>query len=156
MKRSSGPPKEKPPERPPNVLGSGLLALDIVTSEVSREPARYWAGGTCGNVLIALSYLGWESQPVARLQTGTAAGRILRDLKKWGVSDRFVSVTDDGSTPVIVERIAEGAGGIPRHSFSWRCPMCGSQFPGFKPVLASLLVQSLPLRLWRKPAKPKI
>src|SRR5262249_18014835 len=98
---------------------------------------RYWAGGTCGNVLIALSYLGWESMPVARLQAGAAAKRILHDLKKWGVPDRFVSVSDEGSTPVIVERISEGAGGIPRHSFSWRCPECGSQFPGFKPVLAS-------------------
>jgi sugar/nucleoside kinase (ribokinase family) len=134
MKRS----KEQSPARPPTVLGSGLLALDIVLSEVSREPARYWAGGTCGNVLIALSYLGWESQPVARLQTGAAAQRILHDLKKWGVSDQFVNVAEDGSTPVIVERISEGAGGVPRHSFSWRCPECGSQFPGFKPVLASI------------------
>ena len=54
-----------------------------------------------------------------------------------GVSTQFISVSDDGSTPVIVERIVTGAGGIPRHSFSWRCPECGSQFPGFKAVLAS-------------------
>jgi fructokinase len=138
MKRSSGQMKGRQPKQAPTVLGSGLLALDIVISEVSREPARYWAGGTCGNVLIVLSYLGWESKPVARLQAGAATQRILQDLKRWGVSDRFVDVADDGSTPVIVERITEGAGGVPRHSFSWRCPECGSQFPGFKPVLASV------------------
>lgn len=138
MKRSSGQAKGRQPMQPPTVIGSGLLALDIVISEVSGGPARYWAGGTCGNVLIALRYLGWEAMPVARLQVGAAAQRIFHDLKKWGVSDRFVSVADDGSTPVIVERITEGAGGIPRHSFSWRCPDCGSQFPGFKPVLASV------------------
>jgi fructokinase len=137
MKRSTAQTKERRLKQPPTVLGSGLLALDIVISEVSGEPARYWAGGTCGNVLIALSYLGWEAMPVARLQADAAAQRILQDLKRWGVSNRFVSVADDGSTPVIVERITEGAGGIPRHSFSWRCPECGSQFPGFSPVLAS-------------------
>jgi fructokinase len=130
--------KGRQPKQAPTVLGSGLLALDIVISEVSREPPRYWAGGTCGNVLTVLSYLGWESKPVARLQGGTAAQRILQDLKRWGVSERFVTVADDGSTPVIVERITEGVGGAPRHSFSWRCPECGSQFPGFKPVLASV------------------
>lgn len=138
MKRSLGRMQGRKPKQAPSVLGSGLLALDIVISEVSREPARYWAGGTCGNVLIALGYLGWKSKPVARLQAGAAAQRILQDLKRWGVPNRFVDVADDGSTPVIVERITEGAGGVPRHSFSWRCPECGSQFPGFKPVLASV------------------
>ncbi len=122
----------------PAVVGSGLLALDIVISEVSGAPTGYWAGGTCGNVLIALRYLGWESQPVARLQSGAAADRILADLRRWGVSDRFVSTADDGSTPVIVERITQGSGNYPRHSFSWRCPECGSQFPAFKPVLATV------------------
>jgi fructokinase len=128
-----------PKTRPrPKIIGSGLLALDIVSSEVSGEHVRFWAGGTCGNVLIALAFLGWESQPVARLRTGAAADRILSDLKEWGVSNRFISTTEDGSTPVILERIAKGPGRIPRHSFSWRCPECGSQFPGFKPVLSAV------------------
>lgn len=138
MKRTMRREKVSRPQQRPTVIGSGLLALDIVMSEVSGEPPRYWAGGTCGNVLIALAFLGWDSKPVARLKTGAAAERILVDLKKWGVSDRFVSLTEDGSTPVIVERIMKGPGDIPRHSFSWRCPECGTQFPGFKPVLCSV------------------
>jgi sugar/nucleoside kinase (ribokinase family) len=123
---------------PPAVVGSGLLALDIVISEVSGAAPGYWAGGTCGNVLIALRYLGWESQPVARLRHGAAADRILADLRRWGVSDRLVSLANDGSTPVIVERITRGSGNVSRHSFSWRCPECGSQFPAFKAVLATV------------------
>ncbi|WP_159452218.1 carbohydrate kinase family protein [Singulisphaera sp. GP187] len=107
-------------------------------SDVSGEPQKQWAGGTCGNVLIALAYLGWEAKPVARLRTGNAADRILLDLKEWGVSGEFVSVARDGSTPVIFERITRGSGDIPRHSFSWRCPDCGIQFPGFKSVLSSV------------------
>jgi sugar/nucleoside kinase (ribokinase family) len=122
----------------PAVVGSGLLALDIVLSELSGAPPSYWAGGTCGNVLIALRYLGWESQPVARLRPGAAADRILADLKRWDVSEQFISLADDGSTPVIVERITRGSGDVPRHSFSWRCPECSSQFPAFKPVLTAV------------------
>jgi fructokinase len=138
MKRSRKQAAMRANAKTPAVVGSGLLALDIVISEVSGAPPRYWAGGTCGNVLIALRYLGWESQPVARLRPGAAADRILADLQRWGVSNRFVSLADDGSTPVIVERITQGSGNVPRHSFSWRCPECGSQFPAFKAVLAAV------------------
>lgn len=138
MKPAIHKPDHEPTEPCGVVLGAGLLALDIVMSDLSGEPQKQWAGGTCGNVLIALAYLGWKAQPVARLQTGSAADRILADLKEWGVSDRFVSVTPDGSTPVIFERITRGPGSVPRHSFSWRCPDCGIQFPGFKSVLSSV------------------
>src|SRR5262245_40752244 len=107
MKRSRKQSNLSPDVKSPVAVGSGLLALDIVLSEVSSAPPGYWAGGTCGNVLIALRYLGWESHPVARLRPGAAADRILADLHRWGVSDRFVSVAQDGSTPVIVERITQ-------------------------------------------------
>jgi sugar/nucleoside kinase (ribokinase family) len=138
MKRSRRQATMRADVKTPAVVGSGLLALDIVISEVSGAPPGHWAGGTCGNVLIALRYLGWDSQPVARLRPGAAADRILADLRRWGVSDRFVSLAEDGSTPVIVERITQGAGNVPRHSFSWRCPECGSQFPAFKAVLSAV------------------
>jgi fructokinase len=122
----------------PAIVGAGLVALDIVLSEVSGTSPRFWAGGTCCNVLTVLSYLGWDACPIARLRPGDAAERLLADLRTWGVSDRFLSVSDDGSTPVIVERIRLGEDGRPRHSFSWRCPACGHYFPPFKPVLASV------------------
>jgi fructokinase len=138
MKRSRKRTTASADQSSPVVVGSGLLALDIVVSEISGEPPCHLAGGTCGNVLIALRYLGWDSHPVARLRADAAADRILDDLRRWGVSDRFISLADDGSTPVIVERITRGSGDVPRHSFSWRCQECGSQFPAFKAVLATV------------------
>ena len=121
----------------PLAVGMGLVALDVVfTTNDSVAPLCY-AGGTCGNVLAILSYLGWCSVPVSRLRADRAGERLVQDLQRWGVSTEFVTQSPDGSTPVIVQRIRCSAGGIPRHSFSWRCPSCGARLPGYKAVLAS-------------------
>jgi fructokinase len=121
----------------PLALGTGLVALDVVVTEGNDQPARYWAGGTCGNVLLALRYLGWQSAPVCRFREGEAATRVLSDLHHWRVSSDFITVTHDGSTPIIVQKIARNRAGEPYHAFSWRCPTCGTRLPGYKPVLAS-------------------
>jgi len=128
----------------PTAIGTGLVALDEVLSADRTAPVRRWAGGTCGNVLIALKYLGWNSKPVARLGTGQAAELLLADLRRWHVSEHFVRVEDDGSTPIIVQRISKDAKGNPKHSFSWRCTGCGAPFPGYKPELATVAEQIAP------------
>jgi fructokinase len=127
----------------PAVVGTGLVALDLVISEGSGD-RRAWLGGTCGNVLTILAYLGWRASPAARLAPGPAAECIRAEMVRWGVSGEFVGVTDDGSTPVIIERITRGTDGKPRHSFSWRCPGCGNPFPGYKPVLATAAEELAP------------
>jgi sugar/nucleoside kinase (ribokinase family) len=121
----------------PLAVGTGLIALDVVVSEGQMETPHFWAGGTCGNVLTVLSYLGWQAAPVARLRGGELATRLLSDLRQWGVSTEFVSLDEEGSTPVIVQWIRETPKGEPRHTFSWRCPKCGARLPGYKPVLIS-------------------
>lgn len=125
-------------DRGPLAIGTGLLALDDVRIDGDDRPPRRWAGGTCGNVLLALRYLGWQSAPIARLRPGAAAELILEDLRRWGASTEFVTLQEDGSTPIIVHRIGTGPSGEPYHTFSWRCPDCGNRLPGYKPVLASV------------------
>ena len=121
----------------PLAVGMGLVALDVVFTTNGYVAPRCYAGGTCGNVLTILSYLGWRSLPVSRLRADKPGERLVQDLQHWGVSTEFVTQSPDGSTPVIVQRIRPSAGGVPRHSFSWRCPSCGAHLPGYKPVLAS-------------------
>ena len=44
--------------KPGVVLGAGLVALDVIIPADLDAPVRLWAGGTCGNVLAVLAYLG--------------------------------------------------------------------------------------------------
>ncbi len=131
--------RKKGPDEPtpPLVMGTGLVALDVVVTADDPAPPKLWAGGTCGNVLLALRYLGFDSAPVCRLRDDPAAALIIDEFRAWGVLTEYVSTGGDGSTPVIVETIRRRPAGDPIHTFSWRCPVCGARFPGYKSVLAS-------------------
>jgi len=122
---------------PPLLLGTGLVALDVIETPDDPSPPKLCTGGTCANVLLALRYLGFESVPVCRLCDDSAAKLIQDEFRVWGVSTTYVSSGEDGSTPVIVQTIRSTPGGHPVHAFSWRCPSCGARFPSYKPVLAS-------------------
>ena len=118
----------------PRAFGVGLLALDIVVSADPETPMRAYAGGTCGNVMAALAYLGWDAFPVARLSEDPAAQRVRSDLARWGVRLDYVSCAPPADTPIIIQEIRRGRDGAPTHKFSWACPRCGQWLPGFKAV----------------------
>ena len=121
----------------PLAIGTGLVALDVIIEKGDPSPPKVWAGGTCGNVLLALRYLGFNSAPVSRLKEDSA-GRLLREqFRAWGVSTRYLSLSEDGSTPVIVQTIRKTSAGDAVHTFNWRCSICGGRFPGYKPVLVA-------------------
>jgi fructokinase len=117
------------------VLGVGLVALDVVVEQATAVPTFY-AGGTCGNVLAILSYLGWRAMPVARLGPDVAGEMVSADLHRWGVDLTYANLKPQGRTPVILERVRMDRRGIPYHTFSFSCHGCGTQFPGFQPVMA--------------------
>ena len=120
----------------PTVFGAGLIALDLVVSADPEAPVRAWAGGTCGNVLSILAYLGWDSYPVARLNGDAASEHVRADMARWGVHLDYASCTPTAHTPIIIQEIRRDRHGRPRHRFSWSCPHCGQWLPGFKPVTA--------------------
>jgi sugar/nucleoside kinase (ribokinase family) len=124
-------------EPTPIVVGTGLVALDVVINSDVHRPPWLWAGGTCGNVLTILSYLGWHAYPVARLHGDTASEHVRRDLSQWGVHLEFVYSDPGGSTPIIVQQISHNTDGKAFHTFSWSCPHCGAWLPRYKAVLAS-------------------
>jgi fructokinase len=131
----------------PTIVGTGLVALDAVCYVGSTNPPRCFAGGTCGNVLSILGFMGWRAFAISRLALGRPSELLQQDLRRWKVATKFVTATVDGSTPIIFHRIGQRASGEPFHSFSWRCPACGAHLPGYKPVLAThaeALTESIP------------
>lgn len=111
-------------------IGAGLISLDVLIWDGQKIPVSYYVGGTCGNVMMILSHMGWETYPIARLDETKDAKRVLDDMKRHNVHTDFVS-TQDGKTPVIVQRNFINKDGIPTHRFESR-PNMGRFYLDFK------------------------
>lgn len=116
--------------------GTGLVALDVVISNDIEKPTQFYAGGSCGNVLTILSYMGWDSYPIARLSNNVASDLLIQDLKKWKVNEDLLTCTGDGSTPIIIHRILKDKNGFSKHRFEFRNPEDGKYLPSYKPCLS--------------------
>ena len=118
----------------PICAGTGFLALDVVMNGHPKIPLGTWAGGSCGNVLTILSYLGWKSLPIARVGNDSSARKLLRDLILWGVDTKLIFQDYNDKTPVVIEKLIVGKNGKVRNKFVWECPSCGTKLPGYKVV----------------------
>jgi fructokinase len=125
------------PTGKPTVVGAGLIALDVVIDEARPGDAELRAGGTCGNVLTILSYLGWRAYALARLRSDPAGELVAQDMKRWGVRLEFGQLSPTAATPIIVERLVRAQDGVWKHRFSWKCPSCGTWLPGYRPISAA-------------------
>lgn len=125
----------------PVCIGTGLVTLDVIINGNSKASPRLFAGGSCGNVLTILSYLGWKSYPIANLADDIPAKKVLKDMKRWKVNTGLLSLNGSGRTPIIVEKLGTNPKGVPWHRFEWTCPTCGSWLPKHKPVPAQSVAQ---------------
>ena len=116
----------------PKVFGAGLIALDLVISPDPETPVRCWTGGTCGNVLSILAYLGWDAYPITRMNDDAASKRVRADMERWGVHLDWTDCPPTAHTPIVVQELRGGRNGKPR--FSWFCPNCGERLPPVKAV----------------------
>lgn len=118
----------------PRIVGAGLVTLDIVIDS-ARQSVTHSAGGTCGNVLAALAYLGWSAKPVALLGDDVAADTINADLEASGASiDALVREQEYLSTRIAQHVIqSRRVGRAVRHRFAFSCPTCGKPFSRFRP-----------------------
>jgi sugar/nucleoside kinase (ribokinase family) len=118
----------------PVVIGMGLITLDLVLDPQADVPPQIYTGGTCGNILAILGYLGWKSYPVSRLNDDVAAQKVIQDLEKWHVNTEFIKLKPAANTPIIVQEIKKTSRGESYHKFSWICPQCGAWLPSFRAV----------------------
>jgi fructokinase len=138
--------KSKSPQKP-RVVAAGFCALDIVFGLDDPVP-KFYAGGTCGNVVAGLAFLGWDAAPVARLGHDVAGEFVRQDLERWGVDTSLLGLAPSGATPIVLEKIQLSKNGVPKHRFLWNCPDCGSYFPPFRSVLRTQ-VEDLKKKLGR-------
>lgn len=112
------------------IVGAGLVALDIIINNGAQTPI-FSAGGTCGNVLAGLSFLGWESTAISRAGMDLAGGILIKDLLDNGVNIEHITQEEKLGTPRIVERLNSN-GVYAKHSFLLRCPTCHAYLPRFR------------------------
>ncbi len=125
---------------PPTVVGTGLIALDVIVDETTNV-VDVRAGGTCGNVLTILGYLGWRSVPLGRLAKDAPFSLVASDLKRWGVDTNHLTLGPATPTPVIVELLRERG-----HRFLLMCPSCGAHLPSYRPITLDM-ARTLPAQL---------
>jgi fructokinase len=133
-----------PPEDSAIIVGTGRLTLDVIVHHGGEPtPPRCQAGGTCGNVLANLSYLGWQAHPLTDLGDDDSGTRLANDLERWDVRLDLVRRLPGGQTPMIVHHICFGDDGVV-HSFSSRCPFCGEGLKEYEPVSVERVRERLP------------
>ncbi len=119
----------------PIAVGTGLVALDIVIDGWESESPLLSAGGSCGNVMSILAYLGWQTFPIARLGNDIAADSLAKDLTRFGVCLDLLYRERKGHTPIVIEMIPVGTSATRTHFFSFTCPHCGASLPRHKAIL---------------------
>ena len=67
-------------------FGTGLVALDIILNGNPNAIPKLMTGGSCGNVLTILAFLGWRSFPIARLSNKYSSEILIRDLTDLNVN----------------------------------------------------------------------
>lgn len=113
----------------PVAIGAGFVALDIVESNVHPFAA---VGGSCGNVMAILAWLGWDAKPVARIGADWAGELVTTDMSRTGADIRSLLPEQRIKTPIVIERFVEHASGQRSHRFSLTCPGCGAWLPRYR------------------------
>lgn len=116
-------------------IGAGFVALDIVRSINGHVVERRYAGGSCGNVITILSFLGWSTALVARIGDDQLGKELIKDLELWSVDTRYLIQETSAQTPVVFQDITYNKNGSARHRFSRVCPCCGTRTAGYRPLL---------------------
>ena len=93
------------------IIGSGIYNLDtIVVRDYPEWPqlcpftdnvVLEEVGGTCGNVMSILAWMGWDAKPLACLDDSPEGLKITEDLKRYGCDCRYVTNTPGGGTTLL-------------------------------------------------------
>lgn len=115
----------------PVCIGAGFVAMDIVEAENGRFAA---VGGSCGNVMALLAWMGWRAVPVARLGQDGPGAFVREEFEEIGIQTSYLTDEMSVQTPIVIQRFVETEDGQRTHRFSLTCPECGEWLPRYRPI----------------------
>lgn len=109
----------------------------VTDTSVSQE-----VGGSMGNIVCNLAYLGWKTYPIAKLGPSRVALQILDDFRRYGVDTRLCTTDETGETYIYKAHHYFDADGKPEmkngyikiHSGRYSTDGIYSRFSGYKPI----------------------
>lgn len=128
-------------KKKPSAIGSGVYNYDII---VKREYPQGFVvgkrnpfventiieevGGTCGNVMCVLGYLGWNVYPQAHFDLSEQGYKLKRDLESFGCDTRYVENSEKGGTTLLrcTHKLDQMTG---EHVATFRATSPSSMFP---------------------------
>ena len=94
-----------------SVIGTGIFNLDIIVKRhypqwpemrpFEDKVVLEEVGGTCGNVMCMLAWMGWNVRPIACLDDSPEGLKITKDLKRYGCDCEYVTNTPAGGTTIL-------------------------------------------------------
>ena len=109
-------------------LGVGTFPLDnlmIRHTDGNVEVIYQHVGGTAGNVMSILAWMGWHTLPAARLDDSEAGFQIKSDLESYGCDTSLLTNTSDGGTTILDITHKTGCDGKPKVTFIAHSPRGG-------------------------------
>ena len=121
-----------------SIIGTGIFNLDIIVKRhypqwpemrpFEDKVVLEEVGGTCGNVMSILAWMGWDARPIACLDDSPEGLKITEDLKRYGCDCQYVTNTPAGGTTIL--RCTHKLDKEGKHTMSVRAGSPGgSRFP---------------------------
>ena len=111
--------------------GIGFVSMDVIDMEGGRFAA---VGGSCGNVMVILAWLGWNARPIARLGDDSVGDFVRAELGGQGVNVASLTKEKKFRSPIVLQRFGTARDGTRTHRFSLTCPGCGRWLPRHRSV----------------------
>jgi sugar/nucleoside kinase (ribokinase family) len=108
-------------------LGAGTFPLDNLQEKIGKDVNIIYqhVGGTAGNVMTILAWIGWHTLPAARLDDSEVGFQLKADMEAYGCDTRLVSNTPDGGTTILDIIHKTGRDGKPKTAYMAHSPRGG-------------------------------
>lgn len=117
-----------------NIVGSGLICLDIIYNKGNMNNAVHTIGGSCGNVLSILSYLSCNSYPILPHVNNSTFELIKNEMLSLNINFEFIVEKEGYDLPIIIQENYNN-----KHKFKFKNPIKNSFLPKYKSLSKEII-----------------